>query len=182
MTIKNKAWVNNLVNLICFQGVWFATIIGASEGRLWYGVAALSCFILIHHFLSTTAKADFKLATMAVIFGIVIETVFIQAGVLQYEYSIPSTEFAPFWILILWANLALTLNGCLRWLQGRYLLAALLGATGGPLTYFGGIKLGAATTELPMAYALVGIAVIYAITTPVLLLLAKRLSDGSQVP
>jgi hypothetical protein len=180
MTTLKKAWVNNLINLISFQGVWFATILGAANENLWYGLVALSCFVLLHHFLSATAKTDFRLATLAILLGMIVETGFIQTGILSYTYSIPSTQFAPIWILILWANLALTLNGCLRWLHGRYLLAALLGAIGGPLTYFGGIKLGAATTDLPMSISLGSIAVIYAFTTPLLLLLARRFSRGSE--
>ena len=80
-------------------------------------------------------------------------------------------------MLILWANLALTLNGCLRWLQGRYVLAAILGAAGGPLTYFGGMKLGAATSTLPLVTTLGVIAIIYAFITPLLLLIAKQITQ-----
>ena len=127
-----------------------------------------------------TAKADFQLAGVSILLGFLIETAVIQTGILSYVNSITPTKFAPVWILILWANLALTLNGCLSWLQGRYWLASLLGALGGPLTYFGGMKLGAATTELPIVAAFVVIAVIYAFATPLLLLIARKITPISQ--
>jgi hypothetical protein len=176
---NNSSLLNNLINLVLFQGVWFVTVIGASQGSLWYGLAGITTFACIHHFVSHTAKADFQLATISILLGFAIETAVIQAGVLSYVHIISPSQIAPLWILLLWANLALTLNGCLRWLQGRYLLAALMGAMGGPLTYFGGMKLGAASTDLPMATALGVIAFIYAFTTPFLLVTAKWLSQQS---
>ena len=34
----------------------------------------------------------------------------------------------------MWINFGTTFNVCLGWLQGRYVLAAILGAAAGPLT------------------------------------------------
>jgi hypothetical protein len=67
------------------------------------------------------------------------------------------------------------MNSCLKWLQGRLLLASVLGAIGGPLTYFAGIKLGAATAGTSMPVLLVVIAVTYALITPLFLEAARRL-------
>jgi hypothetical protein len=169
--------IRNLINLALFQGVWFLTVIGAAQGTPWYGLAGLSIFACIHYLLTHTAKADFQLAAISILLGLIIETAVIQTGVLSYVHSVTPAQFAPLWILILWANLALTLNGCLRWLQERYMLAALLGAMGGPLTYFGGMKLGAATTDLPVVTTLGVIAVIYAFVTPLLLSISHRLTQ-----
>jgi hypothetical protein len=72
-------------------------------------------------------------------------------------------------------SFALTMNGCLNWLHGRYILAAVLGFLGGPLSYFGGIKLGAATADSLVPVLLV-VAFCYALITPLLLLLAGRLA------
>ena len=176
----NSSLINNLINLALFQGVWFITVIGAAQGNTWYGIAGLSCFICIHYFVAHTVKADFLLATAAILLGLIIETTLIQTGALNYTHSITSPQLAPLWMLILWANLALTLNGCLRWLQGRYVLAAILGAAGGPLTYFGGMKLGAATSTLPLVTTLGVIAIIYAFITPLLLLIAKQITQFTQ--
>jgi hypothetical protein len=65
---------------------------------------------------------------------------------------------APAWIIVMWVNFALTLNVALRWLHGRYGLAAVLGFVGGPLAYLAGLKLNAAAlaAPAPTAYTLIG--------------------------
>jgi hypothetical protein len=88
---------------------------------------------------------------------------------------LPSQELAPLWLLVLWAAYALIINGCMSWLHERYILAATLGAIGAPLSYLGGIKLGAADTT-QTALALVVISLIFAAVTPLLLYLSKKFS------
>jgi membrane protein implicated in regulation of membrane protease activity len=61
------------------------------------------------------------------------------------------------------------LNSALYWLAGRPLLAAALGAVGGPLAYFGGVGLGALAFPGGLAWALALIAVEWAIAMPLLL-------------
>jgi hypothetical protein len=177
----NKSSINNLINLALFQGVWFATVIGAAQGTIIYGIFSLGLFITIHTLISHSARSDLKLAAIAVLIGLVAETLIIRAGLLTYAHNLPAAGFAPAWILILWANLALTLNGCLSWLKSRYLLAAILGAIGGPLSYFGGIKLGAATAETGLPYVLAVIAIIFGAVTPLLLFMASRMTNDSHL-
>jgi hypothetical protein len=176
----NISLINNFINLVLFQGVWFLTVFGAAQGTNLFGLAGLGVFASIHYFIAHSFKTDFQLASIAMLLGLIIETALIQTNILNYVHNIIPQGIAPLWILLLWANLALTLNGCLRWLQGRYLLAAMLGAIGGPLTYFGGMKLGAATTDLPIATSLGVIAVIYAFVTPLLLLIARQITQAKK--
>ena len=169
----NRTSVNNLINLILFQSVWFATILGIAQGTIMPGVIGLSLFVGVHLLTFESAKIDLALAALAILIGCIVETAVIQAGLIVYMHNLPFEGVAPAWILILWANLALTLNGCLGWLKGRYLLAAVLGATGAPLSYFGGIKLGAAATDSPLGIVLLTYALIYLVITPLLLHLAN---------
>jgi len=172
--LKNNA-LFILINLIFFQGIWLLTVFGAANNIYWYGLLGLAAFVIFHHFTAGTARADFLLVAIAVATGLLIETAFVRTGLLVYTLNIPSPQFAPAWILILWADFALTMNGCLRWLQGRYLLAAALGAIGGPISYFAGVKLGAATTNTSMLIVLPVIASVYALITPLFLMAARRL-------
>jgi hypothetical protein len=167
--------MRNLINLLFFQGVWYVAVLGGETGNQWLGPAGLMLFIISHYYLAETAIADYLLAAMAILIGLIIETAFFRAGLLVYTHSDPANQFAPAWILVLWANFALTMNGCLKWLQKRLLLAAVLGAIGGPLTYFAGIKLGAATAGTSMPIILLVIAVTYALITPLFLEAARRL-------
>ncbi len=168
--------IKKLLNLIFFQGLWFVTVIGASNDNNGYALAGLVVFIAANHFLSDSPRADHLLVGIAVLTGLLVETALLQIGLLNYSLGESWPNIAPIWMLVLWANFALTMNGCLSWLQGRYLLASVLGALGAPLSYFGGIKLGAATAGTSMLAVLLVIAALYAVVTPLFLMLARRLA------
>jgi hypothetical protein len=176
----SQNWLRNLINLVLFQSVWLVSVIGAASGEGWHAFVALTVFVFIHHFLSITSKADFQLAVAAVFLGIIAETFFTRSGIIVYSDSNFVAGLVPIWMLVLWANLALTINGCLQWLHGRYWLAALLGAAGGPISYYSGIKLGAATAGTSFVALLAFVAVVYAAVVPLLLLIAKRLVSYTQ--
>ena len=163
-----------LINLLLFQGVWFLTILGAAAGNGWVGIVGLGIFLIIHFLTAETAAADFRLAIIAMLLGLITETLLVQLGVFNYQANFPVPGIAPAWLLVLWASFALTMNSCINWLQERYLLAAVLGAIGGALSYLGGLKLGAASTAMPMWVVLLIMAVIYALVTPGLLFLARK--------
>ena len=67
----------------------------------------------------------------------------------------------------------------MKWMRGRWALAALMGAVGGPLSYLAGSRLGAMSFEEPVS-ALLALAVIWAVAMPLLMLLSTRL-DGFSV-
>jgi hypothetical protein len=172
--------MSKLVNYVLFQALWAITIYGVTTGNNWLAPSSLLAVLIIHYNFSATFKADALLTVLAVLLGLTIETTLVQFHMLDYAQQLPIKQAAPFWTLILWANFALTMNGCLQWLQGRYFVAAILGAIGGALSYFAGIELDAATTGVALATLLTVIAAIYAVTTPTLLLLAKWCTQANQ--
>jgi hypothetical protein len=76
----------------------------------------------------------------------------------------------------MWGLFATILNVSLRWLRGRWLIAALAGSIGGPLAYYGGHRLGALEFGNQSA-ALIALAIGWAVITPTLMALATRF-DG----
>lgn len=164
-----------LINLIFFQLVWLAIVSGPGIGIHWLGLPAIIFFASYHFYSRDTVKADAILVAISVLLGLLVETVYLQSGILDYAFNLPSQQFAPYWILILWANFALTLNTGLRWLHDQFLAAAALGFVGAPLAYFSGVKLGAATVGMDPVLAYLGIAVSWAVVTPILLLIAGML-------
>jgi hypothetical protein len=173
--LNNKS---KLINLVLFQSLWFAAILGAAQDSNIYAVTGLVIFLVIHHFTSATARSDFRLAAIAILMGLLVETTFLQSGMLVYKSAGPWEQLAPIWMLVLWANFALTINGCLDWLHGRYALAAALGAVGGPASYLGGVKLGAAAMGGSQAALLLTVSCVYAIVTPGLLFTARYLNSA----
>ena len=83
----------------------------------------------------------------------------------------------PVWILVLWAAFGTTLNGCLGWLRQKLALAAILGGLLGPLSWYGGVRLGALEIPDPAkGYLVLGLG--WFMLMPVLSWIAKSLSES----
>lgn len=171
-----------LANLIGFNIVWFALVIGAGAGLWWPGLIALLLFAAATLMTSPWSRTDLKLVGTALVFGFLFETGLVQTGVLRFEVPIPWPDLAPVWMLGLWANFALSINHSLAFLSGRPLAAAVLGAIAGPLAYWSAASVfGAAEVLAPVAVAMAVLAVGYAVATPVLTELARawRMAEES---
>lgn len=176
-TVGISGFAVNGINFFLFQSVWLITVFGASRGLTWPGVAALAFFIAIHARIVPAPGKDFVLMGPAVLIGFVCDSILVRTELLQVTTTLPVTGFAPLWMLILWANLALAINHCLGWLHGRYALAAVIGALGGPLAYLGGAALGAGRFEANVTDVAIPLAIAWFVITPGLFGLAARLDD-----
>jgi hypothetical protein len=166
-----------LPNFIGFQAVWFGALFGAAAARHWVAPVALILFLIWHFSASSRSpRADMALLAVAVAFGLVVDTLFIQIGILAFASPLPWAGVAPFWIVVLWMAFALTINVSMRWLQSRMLVAALLGLVGGPLSYWAGVRMGAAVAlgDPVRVYGIIG--VVWAIAAPLLIQAAVRLN------
>lgn len=165
-----------LANLAGFKSVWFLSLFGAGTARPWLGTLALGVFALTHFLMSPSRRADLGLALLAGLVGLASDTFYIQLGLLDYAAPYPVAGLAPFWIVVMWMNFGLTLNASMRWLHGRYAVAAGLGAVGGPLAYWAGVELGAATLLAPLVPAVVIVGAVWAIAVPSLVWAAGQIS------
>ena len=165
-----------ITNLVLFKVVWALSLYGVISNWPSLGPLALIAFVLCHAWLAPTVKADFMVAMIAMAVGLLLDTLYLRVGLIAYNGNEFWSGAAPLWIIALWANFALTMNGCLAWLQDRRWLASFLAFISGPLSYVGGIALGVATVtgDAWLLYATIGIA--WAITVPVLLSTATQFS------
>lgn len=160
-----------------FQVVYTLSLVGVVNNVAWIGGIGLIAFALWHACTATAAKTDFLLAGIAVILGLSLDTLYMRSGLIAYEGQLFWSGIAPLWILVLWANFALTLGGCLSWLRGRLALAALLASTGGPLSYYAGIQLGTATVSGDPLLLFSVISITWGIAVPALLWLSMQLDQ-----
>jgi hypothetical protein len=168
--------LNALINFFGFQSVWFLSLFGAGTQRSWLGAIALLAFTVWHFRAVPNPRAEFVIVLVACAVGFVVDTGFIQAHLLAYAEPLPFASVAPYWILGMWVNFALTLNGSMRWLHGRYVLAALLGAIGGPMAYFAGIRLGAAELLASDVVVYGALAAVWAVAVPLLVVATERVN------
>jgi hypothetical protein len=163
-----------LGNFIGFQVGWLACVLGAARGYVGLGVLVALLIVAVQLLLSPRPLRLAGLIGLAALLGFVWDTVPPALGLMQYPASLWQAPLAPVWIVVMWMLFATTLGGVLRSLQQRPLLAALVGAVGAPLAYFGGARLGALSLTRP-APALLAEAVGWAVLLPALLTAARRM-------
>ena len=158
-----------IANVVGFQAVWFASVIGAANGLPWAGPLAVAVYSALHLSLTPDRASDLRMLGIALAMGAVADSALAATGVLQFASPWPWTFAAPVWILAMWAGFALTLNHSMAFLRGRWLTAFLFGAVGGPLAYWGasrGFDAVAFGQGLPVAMA--ALAVTWGIAMPAL--------------
>jgi len=165
-----------VINVVLFQAAWFAAVLGAAKGMLWLGPLAMLPTLAIHLALQENRPGEVKLLLSAGLLGFVFDSAFVAGGVFTPLQHLLPRPFSPPWMICLWLNFAATLNVSMAWLRGRYLLAVLFGAVGGPLAYYSGAKLGA-TEALPTTTGMLLLAVGWGAMTPLLVRLATLFRD-----
>lgn len=160
-------------NFILFQLGWFACVITGASGQPWLGVVIAMAIIAWHLRTARQADREVVLIIAAMLIGLIWDSLLVWQGWLQYTSGMFMPTLAPYWIVVMWALFATTLNVSLRWLRSRPVVAILFGAIGGPLAYLGGAGLGAVTLveQLPALLALV---LGWGVLTPLLMRLAQR--------
>ena len=162
-----------IANFIAFQLGWFAVALGAANGLPWAGTAAVLVIIAWHLRHAVRPRAELVLVLSAAAIGALWDSALAALGLVVFPNGTLVEGTAPHWMIALWMLFATTLNVSLAWLKRNLLLAALFGAVGGPLAYFGGVKLGALAIPQPVP-AIAALALGWAVLTPLLLIVARR--------
>ena len=170
--------MNTLLTFIGYEFVWFAAVIGAGHGVVWPGVAAAALFLAWRIGNSRSRGVEIRLFAAALVIGAVLEACWVGTGLIRYAAAWPVGS-APAWLLALWASFGLTIVPLFGWLQARPWLGAVLGAVGGPLSYWAAARGWHAASFPPRPFAsLAALALGWAAALPLLTTLARRL-DGA---
>ena len=165
-----------IINFVLFQIGWFACVLGAAKQLPWLGVIVVAVIVAWHLLQAKQAKPEIILLVLALVIGGMFDQLMLMNGLISYQAHGWSISLLPAWILALWAVFVTILNVSLRWMRGKWLVAILFGAIGGPLAYIGAEKLGAVTLNtVPMSY--VALSVGWGILTPLLLKVSEKF-DG----
>ena len=172
--------MRKLVNFVLFQLGWFACILGAAHGYVGWAVLFCLAVAAFHLWQSSEPMQEGMLLLKILALGIFADTLLLQTGSLVFESKGLVPSLSPIWMWSLWVILGCTLNESMSWLRGRYVLAAVLGAIAGPLSYLAGVKLGAATWGNE-TQALVLLGFIWAIAMPLLFWWAAKVPQQKPV-
>ncbi len=165
-----------LANLVVFQLAWFAAVLGAAHGMPLWGTACVLGAIAWHLGVAKRPAREALLVASVCLLGFAIESVHAARGLVSYPSGQPDLRIAPYWMVALWGLLAIALNVTLRWLRGRWWLAAALGAAAGPASFASGVALGGAQF-VERGPALAALALSWAFALPALVWLSIRF-DG----
>jgi hypothetical protein len=169
--------IRTLAGVVAFYLCWFACVGGAARGLPWLGPLAVAayaaaCLRTIPSGPARTRQA-WLLAAAGVV-GYAADSVLVLSGVLTFPPHAVLGRPSTAWMVALWVLQAAVLNGALSWMRGRFALAAVVGAIGGPPAYLAGERMGAAMLGPTQPVALAAIAVEWALAMPLLVWMERR--------
>lgn len=171
--------MTTLINLAFYQTGWFFCVLGAAHGYAVTGALCALALCGLHLWLVKNRGAELRLMIQACLLGAIIDSAQQAIGVLSFTADSDWPLWLPLWVFVIWAQFATLFRFALGWLQGRYLLASFFGFVGGPLAYYAGVRLGAATIPSPIWISLACLGFVWAAVTPFLLWLARTGQPGS---
>ena len=161
--------LKTLANALLFQCGWFACVLGGDSLWLLVGLVVLAINLL----WITSWSEEGQVILAVTLLGTVIDTTLRTFGV--FHFSMPG-PLIPFWLILLWALLATTLRHCLAWSAQPWWRASLLGAIGGPLSYYAGSQLAGVSFGYGTLPTMVGLALLWAVIFVVLHWIARQLA------
>ena len=170
-----------ILNVATAQIGWFGSVIGGAQQMPWIGPLVALVALTIHFYFARRPAQELLLIISCAAIGAAFDSMLVAAGWVQYYSGQFSAVMAPYWIISMWILFATTLNVSMRWLRGRWRLAAIFGLVGGPLAYLGGQKLGGIELVNEVA-ALAALGIGWAVMMPVLLWLAENFDGMSEMP
>jgi len=163
----------SVINFALMQAGWFACVLGAAHGLPWFGTGATLAIVAWHAARAVRPAEELKLIALVTLAGGSFDSALTAAGWVAFPNGQLAPWLAPHWIFALWALFATGLNVSLAWLKGRWWLAAAIGAAASPLSYWAGVRLGAATFVEPLLM-FPALALGWAVILPAILRLAQR--------
>ena len=168
-------WVKAICNLgllmlgvaICFYT--------AVHGKYITGGFAILALLVIH--VSTTKNffAETSTIIMTGIIGSAIEAFNIVLGI--YVFNTEPFQYAllPTWIITIWFVIGASVRHTFSWLNQRYAIASIMGATVGSLIYFVASKLNAVTFSGEYAHGSIISSMTWAVAFPLIIFIGHRL-------
>ncbi len=188
--VKACAYVSRvwplIANGILYELMWLAAVLAEQQ----YVVMLTLAFLLLHFLLVFPARlrayspaltavgvtkavfAEGLLVGLIALVGYMVDSGWFATGILQSPSAYP---IAPVWLFCLWLAFATTFNSALIVLQQRWLVAALIGAVAGPLTYLSGAALNSSVhIGVSHLFFIVVMGAVWFVLFPTLLWFANR--------
>ncbi|MGE0824158.1 MAG: DUF2878 domain-containing protein [Candidatus Binatia bacterium] len=162
------------VNIVALYIGWFACVLGAAYQYPLMGPCVVVGILALHFYLVADfpRTSEVQLILTVGLLGFLLDSAQASLGAFSFPGMAGTSWRSPLWMVALWMAFATTLHTSLRWLSGQYVLAAVLGVIGGPLSYYAGAQLGALQLSTDLSFSLSVIATAWGIAMPLMVWLA----------
>lgn len=161
-----------LANAVLFNVSWFAIVVTQSTP---VALAIAALHLAVHFTFFSRSKGEVLLVALVSIIGVAVDQLLFLLGVFNLGGQ---GAVAPLWLSCLWPVFATTLLHAFGSLQRRPVLAGVIGAVGGALSYVAGTRLSAVDFADPL-WGPVALAALWALLFPLLLALSTRLGRAT---
>ncbi|OZG70231.1 hypothetical protein BTA51_26885 [Hahella sp. CCB-MM4] len=172
--------INMIGNATLMTALWYSSVVGAAHQADWPSPTALVALMAWSFIFGKQIQADMRMAFIGLLIAFAVEPIWIGTGLIDYRLQ-PSASYPPLWIACLWAGFSLSFNHSMKWLKGRYLLAAGFGILGAPISLYSAHLLGALDAPVGWGSLLMVYLPVWGILIPALAWLSGiRTSDEAQ--
>ena len=174
-----------IANVGLFKIGWLSCVYGAASGMAVEG--CLLALLIVAFSVKRASHVQSELITVALItlVGLLWETLMASQQLMIYAgqtgSQLSGPVLAPYWLVVMWALFATTINQSMGWLKDRLIVAAVMGALFGPLAFVAGEKLGAVVFVNESA-AMTMLAVGWAILMPAVCVIARMVEARYSAP
>lgn len=135
--------MRKLYNFAAFQAAWFVAVWGAAHAHETLGVAAITVVLAIHLWITRDRSGEPLLLLATLPIGFVVNATLNTTGAVTGEGSALAAWLPPPWLLAMWPLFGSLFNESMSWMRGRYAIGVAFGVVGAPLSYLGGVRMGA---------------------------------------
>lgn len=175
-------WLAIILNLLGFKACWLACIFAAAHGHAWISPLAIALWLTTHLARSPQPRREAILILVGAIPGATWDIASLTGGLVSYHGSHAVAPGFVVTFFALWINFGTTIRVSFHWCWRRPIIAALMGAVGGPFAYWSGAQIGAIEFPPEPLLSYLSIAAQYAIALPVWFAVADLMLTPRSVP
>ena len=165
-----------IANVGLFKIGWLSCVYGAASGYAIEGCLLALLIVAISVKQANNRQSELLTVALITLVGLIWESIVASQHLMIYathsNQQLNGLALAPYWLIVMWALFATTINQSMTWLKDRLIVDTIMGGIFGPLAFVAGEKLGAVVFVNESA-AMLLLAVGWALLMPAICLIAK---------
>ena len=172
-----------ILHCLLLQSLWWSCILSAVHlgDYPWLPLLWVPVLLGLWHKTPWFQNLDIRLALIFTGFGLVLDSLWVNLGWIEYANHWPLHALSPLWLLVLWFGVGFDFRHSLLWIEQRPIIGGIIAGASGPMSYISGAALGLAEfpegTKIPFCVA---VFITWAIAFPLFARYVTRLEQKPQ--